>query len=96
MPVVVMEAEDPNVVGTKKIDIVFGDRDEQKAQANRIRANFDEVKGTLKWRTSGSSRDVVVKKISDLADKQGVSERARKVIQGLVDSSFWQEMEANG
>lgn len=95
MPVVVMEASDPNVVGAKKIDVVLGDRDEQKVQANCIRANFDEVWGTLKWRTSGSARDVVAKKIADIADRKGVSERARKVIQGLVDSSFWQEMEVN-
>lgn len=96
MPVIVVEAEDMNVVGTKKIDVVFGDRDEQKAQANRIRASFDEVKDGFGWRTSGSSRDVVVRKIGDLAVKQGVSERMRKVMQGLVDSSFWQEMEVNG
>jgi len=96
MPVVIMEAEDLNVVGTKKLEIVFGDRDEQKGQANRIRANFDEVKGALKWRTPGSSRDIIVKKISNLADKQGVSERTHKVLQELVESSFWQEMEANG
>ncbi len=96
MPVVVMESEDPNVLGTKKIDVVFGDRDEQKSQSGRIRASFDESKGSLKWRTSGSSRDVVVKKIGDLAERQGVPERTRKVLQKLVDSSFWQEMEVNG
>lgn len=96
MPVVIMEAEDPNVIGTKKIDVVFGDREEQKAQANRIRANFDEVRNSLKWRTSGSSRDVVVKKIGDLVEKNGVAERTRKVLQRLIDSSFWQEMEVNG
>lgn len=95
MPIVVMEAEDPNVAGTKKMDIVLGDREEQTSHANRIRANFDEVKSVLKWRTSGSSRDVIVKKINDLADRQGVSDRARKVLQSLVDSSFWQEMEVN-
>lgn len=93
MPVVIMEAEDPNVIGTKKIDVIFGDREEQKSQANRICANFDEVKGGLKWRTSGSSRDVVVKKIANLAERHGVADRTRKVLQQLVDSSFWQEME---
>jgi hypothetical protein len=96
MPVVVIEAEDINVASAKKMDVILGNKEVQTSQANRIRANFDEVKNALKWRTSGSSRDVIVNKINNLADNQGLSERTRNVLQNLVDSSFWQEMEVNG
>ena len=94
MPVVIMESEDANVAGTKKTDVVLGDREEQKAQVNFVRARFDETCSTLRWRTSGSSRDIVAKKIGALAEKHGVADRTREVMQRLIDSSFWQEMEA--
>lgn len=94
MPVVVIEEEDTNVKGQKRLDVVLGERKEQKAQANRVRANFDEVRNCLFWRTSGSSRDVVVKKIEELASKNGIKERTRTVLMKLAGESFWQEMEA--
>lgn len=94
MPVIVIEAEDTNVKGQKKLDVVFGERKEQKTQSKRIRANFDEVQSRLSWRTSGSSRDVVVKKIEELASKNGLGERTRAAVMKLAGESFWQEMEA--
>lgn len=96
MPVVVMEAEDTNVVGTKKLDLVFGERPEQTAQESRIRANFYEVRNTLRWRTAGSSRDLVLQKIGDLAERSGVDARTRKEMMRLAGASVWQEMEVNG
>ncbi len=95
MPVIVMESVDPNVENTKKLDVVLGEKEEQQAQASRIHARFDAVKDGFKWRTSGSSRDVIAKKIGDLAEKNDLSDRTRSVLQKLVDSSFWQEMEVN-
>ena len=93
MPIIIMEAESPYISGTQKMDIVLGDKEEQKAQTNHIRAVFDEIKGSLKWRSPGSSRDVVIEKVYDLAKNHGVSERMLKIIQQLVEASFWEEME---
>lgn len=96
MPMLIMEAEDPDVVGTKKTELVFGGHPEQKAQEKNIRSEYYEHRNSFHWCEAGAGREQVRQRIEDLAAAAQLDERTRKWVMQLADSSAWQELGAIG
>lgn len=92
MPVLIIEAEDPDVGGMQKTDLVVGDRCEQQDRANSIRSQFYERRGDFSWQEAGNGRDIVLQKIEERANEAHLDARTRKWVMQMASASTWQEL----
>ncbi len=94
MPVVLFEAENPAFPGTSHIEVVTGEHAEQKTRDNMIRSSLFVSQSALKWRASGSAREIVINRIAELANAEKLDDRVASYVNKLATASDWKELEA--